>query len=84
MALKQLLVFTNPTCAPCKKLKEDLKKENIPYTEVDTSKNENSSLAAKFSVRHNPTLVGIDVYDMAHTLIGFRKISDIKEAFGII
>jgi len=84
MSLKQLFVFTNPSCAPCKKLKESLDKEKIPYTEVDTSKNENAQLAAKYCVRNNPTLVGIDNFNMSHSLIGFRRISDIKEAFNLL
>lgn len=43
----ELVVVGSPTCAPCKILTKVLKEEEIPFTYVDATKNE------EFVKRHN-------------------------------
>ena len=71
--VKELLLFTSPTCPNCKMAKMLLEKANIKYTLVDAM--ENKELAIKFDVKKAPTLFvptaeGYDVFD---------NVSDIKK-----
>jgi glutaredoxin len=77
----KLYVFTSPTCHPCHKALNDLKKHNIIFEEVDVNKN--AELVKKYSIRHAPTFVGLDSKGSAHCLIGYQNIKYIKEIFNI-
>ena len=56
------LLFTSPSCGPCKQLKIDLAGLGIgsEVTLVDVSQQENASMLATYGVRSVPTLVFLD------------------------
>lgn len=56
------LLFTSPTCAPCKQMKMDLAAMGIgaEITPVDVSRQENADLLATYGVRSVPTIVFLD------------------------
>jgi len=58
--MKEVIVFTSPTCAPCKQLKPELefqsKHRDFPMRVVEM-KFENQEEFAKYGVRNVPTVV---------------------------
>ncbi|MBN1777738.1 MAG: ribonucleoside triphosphate reductase [Clostridiales bacterium] len=54
---KELLLFTSPTCASCKMVKNSLKEAGIAHREIDASKNQD--LVEKYGVRQAPSLVSV-------------------------
>lgn len=54
----KLLLFGNPTCAPCFKAKTVLTSENIPFTYVDTF--EEPELSGQHMVMSTPTVLLLD------------------------
>jgi glutaredoxin len=78
---KKLMIFTSPTCAPCHKALNDLKKNNIQVEEVDVNKN--PELVKKYSVRHAPTFVGLDSNGFPHCLIGYQNVKHLREVFNV-
>ena len=71
--VKELLLFTSPTCPNCKMAKTLLDKANIEYKQVDAM--ENKELAVQFQVKKAPTLFvpNNGQYDV------FDNVSDIKK-----
>ena len=71
--VKEILLFTSPTCPNCKMAKLLLEKANISYKSIDAV--ENKELALQFQVKKAPTMFvptneGYDVFD---------NVSDIKK-----
>ena len=71
--VKEILLFTSPTCPNCKMAKLLLEKANISYKLIDAV--ENKELALQFQVKKAPTMFvptneGYDVFD---------NVSDIKK-----
>ena len=56
------LLFTSPTCAPCKQMKMDLAAIGIDaeITPVDVSRPENADLLSTYGVRSVPTIIFLD------------------------
>jgi len=77
------LLFTSPTCGPCKQLKLDLAAAGIgsEITQVDVSQPENTSLVAFYGVRSVPTMVFMDDdEEIIKVRVGYTgNIEDIKE-----
>ncbi len=71
--LKEILLFTSPTCPNCKMAKMLLDKANINYKQIDAY--ENKDLAIKFNVQKAPTMFvpNNDSYDV------YSNVSDIKK-----
>lgn len=44
--VKEIKVFTRPTCAPCKMLKTYLSYKGLPYKEVNVDEDENAQAEA--------------------------------------
>lgn len=68
--IKQVTVYSTPTCSWCTTLKSYLNKNNIRYTDIDVSKNEAASqeMVRRSGQQGVPqTLIG------AETVIGFDK-----------
>jgi thioredoxin-related protein len=54
---KLVYVFSSPTCAPCKSLKDDLNKNNITYHEMKIDEGDNKHLAMVARIYSLPTTV---------------------------
>ncbi len=75
--MKELKVYTTPTCEYCAALKEYLRKNNIPFTEKDvtTDKEARDEMVKKYKVRTVPlivygddSMVGYDPVELAKML----------------
>jgi thioredoxin-like negative regulator of GroEL len=77
------LLFTSPTCGPCKQLKTDLEAEGIlsDITLVDVSYETSTSLVSFYGVRSVPTLVILDDdEEIIKVRVGYTgSLTDIKE-----
>ena len=77
------LLFTSPTCGPCKQLKKDLETEGIlsDITVVDVSYETSASLVSFYGVRSVPTMVFMDDdEEIIKVRVGYTgNIEDIKE-----
>ena len=79
------LLFTSPTCGPCRQLKKDLESAGISegITQVDASAPESSSMVSFYGVRSVPTLVFLDDdEEVIKVRVGYTgSITDIQEMF---
>ena len=79
------LMFTSPTCGPCKQMKIDLAAMGIgsEITPVDVSRPENADLMAAYGVRSVPTMVFLDDdEEIIKVRVGYTgNVRDLKELF---
>jgi thiol-disulfide isomerase/thioredoxin len=56
------LLFTSPTCGPCKQIKLDLAANGIgrEITPIDVSLQENVDIVSSYGVRSVPTMIVLD------------------------
>ena len=66
----QLLVFTSPYCAGCKKLINDLNKLNLEYKEYDVE-NGGMHIANYYGVRGLPTLIVLEKNEVKFYYVGY-------------
>ena len=72
--VKQILLFTSPTCPNCKMAKMLLDKAGIPYQNIDAVSNK--ELTESFGIKQAPTLIvpegnGFKTYENASLIKGF-------------
>ena len=72
--VKQILLFTSPTCPNCKMAKMLLDKAGIPYQNIDAVSNKD--LTESFGIKQAPTLIvpegdGFKTYENASLIKGF-------------
>lgn len=79
------LMFTSPTCGPCRQMKMDLAATGIgsEITPVDVSRPENADLMATYGVRSVPTMVFLDDdEEIIKVRVGYTgNVRDLKELF---
>lgn len=84
--MKQVIVFTQDTCAPCKLLKDELSREHIEYQELDMSKADDYTLelATTLRIRKAPTIVvkGDQIHDETQWHM-FKDVKGLKEHLGL-
>lgn len=76
---KTLLLFSSPTCAPCKELALNLDAAGLPYTKVDVTEEANYHLVQRFRIRGGLPVVIItkdDCYEAM--LVGLNPIEAYK------
>jgi glutaredoxin-like YruB-family protein len=77
--MKNVIVYSTPTCPWCIRVKQFLKENNVPFTDLDVSSN--SEKAEEMTQKSGQ--MGVPVLDIEGTIIvGFEK-EKIKETLGI-
>lgn len=84
---KQIVLFSMPTCGPCKMMKPGLDFvqrdfENIGVYEIDAT--EEPELAAKLNVMSTPTTIYLMDGKEVDRAVGFETVPKIKERLGSI
>jgi len=70
MATKNIIVYSTPTCPYCNMVKQFLREQNIPFEDVDVTKDE-QRLREMVEKSHQ---MGVPVIDIDGTIIiGFDK-----------
>jgi len=81
---KKIVIFTSKNCAPCHALTNALKKESIPFEEVDVNKKENKEEVIKCNVRATPTIVEKNSKgDIINSIPYFMPINKLKATLGL-
>lgn len=77
--MKKILKFSATWCRPCKDLANSLQNANIstPVESIDID--EQSDLAAKYSVRGVPTLVMLENGSEVKRLVGSKTQAELKQ-----
>jgi len=76
---KKVTIFSSPTCSYCKMTKEFLNEKNIPFTDIDVTKDEK----ARDDMIKKTGQMGVPVVDIdGEIIIGFNK-DKISSALGI-
>ena len=77
--MKNVTVYSTPTCPWCIRTKQFLKENNVPFTDLDVSSN--SEKAEEMTQKSGQ--MGVPVLDIEGTIIvGFDK-EKIKQSLGI-
>ena len=77
--MKNVIVYSTPTCPWCIRVKQFLKENNVPFTDLDVSSN--SEKAEEMTQKSGQ--MGVPVLDIEGTIIvGFDK-EKIKQSLGI-
>ena len=77
--MKNVMVYSTPTCPWCIRTKQFLKENNVPFTDFDVSSN--SKKAEEMTQKSGQ--MGVPVLDIEGTIIvGFDK-EKIKQSLGI-
>lgn len=55
-----ILKFQTPACGQCRMVEQVLKKNNVPFKDVDCTSEEGEELAGKYNVHHVPTVIVVN------------------------
>jgi ribonucleoside-triphosphate reductase len=74
--VKELMLFTSPTCPNCKMAKMMLDKEGVSYHNIEISADANKQTAIAYGITKAPTLLvpngqSYDIYDNASLIRGY-------------
>lgn len=84
MQKNKLLVFTSHNCTPCHAIIKMLRKENVPFEEIDVNDKKNMQDVIQCKVMSTPTLVKTDKDgNVYHSIVGFRNVRDIKNILNL-
>ncbi len=77
--MKNIIIYTTPTCVYCKMTKEFLAKNNMPYTEHDVA----SDMKARQEMVDKSHQLGVPVVDIEDEIfVGFDR-AGIAKALGL-
>lgn len=77
--MKNITIYSTPTCVYCKMTKEFLMKHNVPYKEFNVAVDEK----AREEMVHKSHQLGVPVIDIdGEIFVGFNK-SELEKALGV-
>ena len=80
MTDKKLLVFSTPTCTPCKLLILYLESKNIPHEKIDLTTPEGFELSRRYGTGRNvPVTILVKDDEEIDRVIGFSSITHIDK-----
>jgi glutaredoxin-like YruB-family protein len=77
--MKSVKIYSTPTCPWCKRAKQFLTDNHVPFEDIDVSSNE---LAGEEMVKKSGQM-GVPVLDIEGTIIVGLDVPKIKETLGI-
>ena len=83
MTDKKLLVFSTPTCAPCKVLIAHIESKNIPHEKIDLTTQEGFELSRRYGTGQSvPITILVKDGEEIDRVIGFQSTTHIDKLWG--